>query len=214
MLGDALDRPMRTVLDVRDDRCLPPTGATERSWGSDAAPGVRRTLSEDRVPLRRAAHPRPRARAVGAERGEGCVILDEHNYWPEDVIRISATDGHSDDSRCTGRRMRSTPTICPLPLEHEAKTPFAALLAGGYAMKLATLHLDDHVVIPGGRQLGDMTNELRSDAFRSVDGWDIHESAAGRVLARSAVDDGTRDHRRLRLQLHDAAGGAAHRHQG
>jgi hypothetical protein len=46
-------------------------------------------------------------------------------------------------------------------------------------MKLATLYFDDHVVIPGGRQLGDMTGELRSDAFRSVDGWDIHETLPG-----------------------------------
>ncbi len=58
------------------------------------------------------------------------MILDEHSYWPEDVIRISATDGHSDNSRCTERMREYAETICYVPLEHEPKlTPFAALLA-------------------------------------------------------------------------------------
>ena len=88
--------------------------------------------AEDAVFLRRAAHPRPRARAVGAESEErGCVILDEHSYWPEDVIRISATDGHSDDSRCTGTHARvRRDHLLRAAFEHEPKlTPFAALLA-------------------------------------------------------------------------------------
>ena len=47
-------------------------------------------------------------------------------------------------------------------------------------MKLATLNLDDMVVIPGGKRLGEDTfTDLRDSVFRAADGWEIHETLPG-----------------------------------
>lgn len=47
-------------------------------------------------------------------------------------------------------------------------------------MKLAILNLDDMVVIPSGKRLGeDAFGDLRDSVFRAVDGWDIHETLPG-----------------------------------
>lgn len=47
-------------------------------------------------------------------------------------------------------------------------------------MKLATLNLDDIVVIPHGKKLGeDYFVDLRDSVFRAEDGWDIHETLPG-----------------------------------
>lgn len=55
VLGDALDRPMRTVLDIRDVR-VPPHWRRERGWGSVLRQVSERTLSEDAVFLSVARH--------------------------------------------------------------------------------------------------------------------------------------------------------------
>ncbi len=47
-------------------------------------------------------------------------------------------------------------------------------------MKIAILNLDDTVVIPAGKQLGeDHFVDLRDSVFRAVDGWDIRETLPG-----------------------------------
>lgn len=46
-------------------------------------------------------------------------------------------------------------------------------------MRIAILHLDDHVAIPGGRQLGSTCDTLRADLFSAADGWDIRETLPG-----------------------------------
>lgn len=47
-------------------------------------------------------------------------------------------------------------------------------------MSIATLHLDDLVVIPGGKVLGsEHIVDLRSSSFLAADGWDIRETLPG-----------------------------------
>jgi hypothetical protein len=52
---------------------------------------------------------------------------------------------------------------------------------------IAILHLDDHVVIPMGRKLGEDTlGELRSSSFMASDGWEIRETLPGVFSLTSA----------------------------
>lgn len=53
-------------------------------------------------------------------------------------------------------------------------------------MTISVLHLDDHVVIPKGRKLGEDTlGELRASSFLASDGWVIRETLVG-VFSLSA----------------------------
>ncbi len=47
-------------------------------------------------------------------------------------------------------------------------------------MKLASVYFDDHVVIPGGKDLGGglARSDLREASFHAADGWDIEWDGA------------------------------------
>lgn len=47
-------------------------------------------------------------------------------------------------------------------------------------MRIASLHLDDMVTVPGGKLMGEgLIGDLRESTFRSADGWDIRETLPG-----------------------------------
>jgi ABC-type hemin transport system ATPase subunit len=64
-------------------------------------------------------------------------------------------------------------------------------------MKLASLYLDDIVVIPAGKKLGtdQPRADLREQSFHASEGWDIHR------IGHAAC----RDHRRVRRYVRRAA---------
>lgn len=50
-------------------------------------------------------------------------------------------------------------------------------------MKIASLWLDDIVVVPGGRELGgDHRTDLRDASFHASEGWQIHETSSPGVF--------------------------------